>query len=79
MSGLLEVKLQQCKCCWCNYKLNCHKTAETTYLEANKQQTRYCQTYLEVLKLEQRHGWCFEGQTTARKANGTFLAVKNKQ
>ena len=55
----LKIKLQQDTCGWCNYKLKCHKTAEITYLEANKQQRRYRLTYLEVSKLEQRYGWCF--------------------
>ena len=36
--------------CWCNYRLNCSKRAEITYLEGNKQQTRYRVTYLEVSK-----------------------------
>ena len=35
--------------------------------------------YLEVSRLEQRSGLCFEGQPTAWKLNGTFLAVENKQ
>ena len=35
------------------------KTAEITYLEANKEQTRQCLTYLELSKLDQRYGWCF--------------------
>ena len=31
------------------------KTAEITYLEANKQQTRYRLTYLDVSKEDQRY------------------------
>ena len=75
----LKVKLQQDRCRWCNYKLKCHKTAEITYLEANKQQAVYHLTYLEVSKLEQKYGWCVEAQTTAWNLNGTFLAVISKQ
>ena len=75
----LNITLQQDKCRWCNYKLKCHKTVEKTYLEQNKQQRRYRLTYLDVSKLEQRYGSCFERQTTAWKLIETFLGVINKQ
>ena len=75
----LKAKLQQDRCRWWDYKVKCHKTAKTTYLEANKQQTRYRLSYLEVSKLEKGYGWCFEMQTTAWKLIETFSEVINKQ
>ena len=60
-------------------RLKCLKRAEITYLQADKQQTRYRLTYLEVSKLQQSYGGCFEDHTTTPKVNGTFSAVKNKQ
>ena len=33
---------------------------EIAYLEANKQQTRYCPGYLQVFKQEKRHDCGFE-------------------
>ena len=75
----LKGKLQEDRCRWCNYKLKCHKTTQITYLQENKQQTRYRITYLQVLRLEQGYGWCFERQTTAWKLIETFLGVINKQ
>ena len=74
-----KAKVQQGRCRWCNYKLECHKTVEKPYLEANKQQRRYRLTYLDVLKLEEEYGWCFEGQSTAWKLIEAFLGVINKQ
>ena len=75
----IQCKLQQDSCGYCSYKLKCLKTEEIRYFQANKQQTRYRLTYLEVWKLEQRYGWCFEGQSKTPKFNGTFSALKNKQ
>ena len=43
------------------------KAAEITYLEA-----RYCVTYLQVLELRKKVGWCFQGQNTAPNENVTF-------
>ena len=48
-------------------------------LKANKQQRRYPLTYLDVSKLEQGYGWCFEGQTTAWNLIEMFFEVINKQ
>ena len=52
----LKAKLQQDSFRWCSYTLKCHKTAGITYLQANKQQTRYRLAYLDVSKLEQGFG-----------------------
>ena len=49
------------------------------YLEAKKNRGRHRRTYLEILKLQQRYGWCLQGETTTPKVYGTFPAVKNKQ
>ena len=45
-----EVKMEQDRCCWCNYKLNGKKTAQITYLQARKQEKRYYLDYSEVSK-----------------------------
>ena len=42
-------------------QLKLQKTAEITYLEANKTQTRYCLTYLEGAKEEKRYDCSFKG------------------
>ena len=55
------------------------KTAEITYLEENKQETRCDLTYLEVSKWEKRYYWCFEDQRTGWNLNVTFLVVINKK
>ena len=74
----LRVKMQQIRCCRSNYKGK-GKTAEISYLEAKKEQTKYDLIYLEVSKKEERHDSCFEGQRTARNLNLMFLAVINKE
>ena len=51
------------------------KTAQITYLEANKQQRRCCVTYLDVSKYEESCDECFEGHRIAGKLNVTFLAI----
>ena len=79
MAGVLEAKLQQDRRRWWSYKLNSSITTEITSLQANKQETRYRLKDLEVSKLEQSYGWCFEGQSTTPKVNGTFSAVKKKK
>ena len=38
VSGLLNVKLQSDKYCWCSYKLNCNKRAAVSYLQANNKE-----------------------------------------
>ena len=75
----IQGKLRQDSCGYCNYKLKCLKKEEISYFQANKQQTRYRLTYLELSKLEQRYGRCFEGQSTTPKFNGTLSAIKKKQ
>ena len=55
------------------------KTAQLTYLEANKQQTKYRVTYPEPWKLQKRSDWCFQGQRNAWKVNGRFLGIINKE
>ena len=79
MSGLLELKLQQDTCGWRVYKLKCHKRGEVMYLEASKQQRRYRLTHLELSRLEEKYGWCFEDESTGWETDGTFLGVENKQ
>ena len=46
----LEVKMQQDRYRWCNYGLNCIKTAEIMYFQANKRETKSLVAYLEVSK-----------------------------
>ena len=55
------------------------KITEITHLESNTPRTRYHLKLLEVSKKEQTDDWCFEGKTTSRKVNVTFLALKNKE
>ena len=56
--------------------LKCLKTVEITYLQAEEQQTRYCLTYLELWKKEQRYGWCFQDRRTTPKVNEHFQPLK---
>ena len=74
-----QSKLQQEKYSWCIYFLKYLKSNEKTDLEASKQQTRSCLTYLDVSKMEKGSGWCFQVQIIASKIDGTFLAAKNQQ
>ena len=46
-------------------RIKVQKIAELTYLEANKQQTKYRLTYLESWKLQRTYDWCFQGQSNA--------------
>ena len=77
---------------WCFSRLKCKnigailaitsentKKEEIPYIEAKKQGTKYCLTYLDVSKIEEKYDWCFEGQRTAWKTNVTLLAVINKE
>ena len=75
----LQSKLQEDRYSWGIYLLKSLKSKEKTHLEANKQETRYGLTYLDVWKMEKWYGWCFEVQIVASQIDGTFSAVRHKE
>ena len=75
----LQSKLKQNRYSWYIHLLKCLKSKEKTHLEARKQQTRSCLTYLDVWKMEKWYGWCFEVQIAGSKIDGTFSAVRNNE
>ena len=54
------------------FQVKLQEAEEITYLEGSKKEGRYCVTYLQVLELKKKEGWCFQGQNTAPKENLTF-------
>ena len=75
-----DVSIQEDRCRWSNYKLNCKKKKKISNVFRSKQTTNKVPLNIfKGWKKEKRYDWCFEVQKLAGKVNLRFLAVINKE